>query len=508
MADFQPETTVYLFESTGVDVENQPFFTSESAKIGWYMSHTTHTFNEYSYQREERGYIRVKEKAGNLRSCDMMAWKNSDWRWIIARVLSVEFINPNTTQIQFEVDSMQTFIDVIDFKACWIEREMETYDWNGSVPNLYNNTQIEGLETGLMIRKGVTPTDLYFPDLSMVVLSVYDEQGEPTVNGKINAGYPSGLNKISMEISDVDRLSAMLTTYANKGRLDGIAGIFITPSIIAVRDSLYSNIYPLSINFPTIDGYEVNNAKCFSAEFFSIELSNRRGNVSTFSLEELSDPANILLTVEGAFDGGTGGLILYPNTIGPTKDRGVILFNDIQVPYVGDGFKNWFSQNKYGIIADAASIFGGIVASAATGGIVGAAVGIGALSKGAQSIGRIADKATSPLSMGGQAANSGLPISIDTYGFQVNLVTPQYCNIQAIDEFFSKFGYKTNKLKKPNVNTRPLWNYVKTAGALVAGPFTYQDKMNIQNAMDNGVTFWHVPAATIGDYSNLAGNKG
>lgn len=507
MADFHPETTVFLFESTGVDAENQPFFQSEAAKIGWYSSHTTHAFNEQSYQREKRGYIRVNEKAGNLRKCDMMAWKNSSWKWIIARILSVDFVNPNVTEIQYEVDSMQTFIEDIQFKECWIEREMEEYDWVGGHPNLLNNTQPEGLETGLMIRSGVTQSDLTPTQFDAVMLSVYDQEGNDTVSSHLEAGYPTGLNKFTTSLANISYFDTILQTYAEKGRLDGIVGIFIVPRQYSTSSTLYEKEITITPNYTTIDGYEVVNAKCYSAEFFNIELSNRRGNVTSFSLEEVTNLNDVKLKIEAAFDGGTGGMLLYPSTLRTygSKDRGVIVYNDMQIPFVGDGFKNWLAQNKYGIGAEVASGLGMIVAGGATGNPALAGVGF---QKAINSAIKISDKAANPLAMGGQSASSGLSISTGTYGFLVSYVHPQMPNIQAIDEFFSRYGYKTNKLKAPNVNTRPLWNYVKTAGGLVSGPFNYNDKIAIQNQLDNGVTFWHVPAATIGDYSNPAANKG
>lgn len=33
---------------------------------------------------------------------------------------------------------------------------------------------------------------------------------------------------------------------------------------------------------------------------------------------------------------------------------------------------------------------------------------------------------------------------------------------ERIDKYFDMFGYTTNKIKVPNLNNRPNWNYVKT----------------------------------------------
>lgn len=503
MADFHPETTVYLFEGTGVDAENQPLFTSEGAKMGWYNGHRKYAFENYSYQRENRGFIRVKAKAGDLRKCDMMAWKNSSWKWILANIVSIEFINPNTTEIGFTVDYMQTFIEDIEWCDCWIEREMQSQDWNGGVPS-FNNLQPEGIETGPMVRTPEWADGITFFDMSIVVLSAYDEAGEVGYSTTVKAGYPESLNTIVMGLNETNRLANMISTYAEKGVLDGIMGIFLCPSQYADSSGLFTQIWQVPPNFAQIDGYTPINAKCYSGEFFGLELSNQRGNTSMIYLDRMENPSVVTLQAQGAFCGGTGGLMLFASNYPNGKAYGVIIYNDIQVPFIGNAFANWCAQNKYGIATDVIGTVAGGVIGVATGNI-GATVG--AIGKAMGTVAKLQDQKVDPLSVGGQAAGSGLPISTNTNAFLVNWVHPMEENIRCIDQFFSRFGYRTNRLKKPNVDTRPLWNYVKTAGGLVKGPFDSVAKNAIQTILDNGVTFWHVPAATIGDYSNMAGNK-
>ena len=75
---------------------------------------------------------------------------------------------------------------------------------------------------------------------------------------------------------------------------------------------------------------------------------------------------------------------------------------------------------------------------------------------------------------------------------------------QRIDLYFDMYGYKTNKLKIPNLNNRPNWNYVKTIGSNIiqaSGKSVPQEDMQELKAMfDNGVTLWH-NTNTFLDYS-------
>lgn len=70
-----------------------------------------------------------------------------------------------------------------------------------------------------------------------------------------------------------------------------------------------------------------------------------------------------------------------------------------------------------------------------------------------------------------------------------------------IDDYFSMYGYATNEVKLPNINTRPNWNYIKTIGANITGEDISQEDMSIiKNIFDNGITIWHNPDTFL-DYS-------
>ena len=70
-----------------------------------------------------------------------------------------------------------------------------------------------------------------------------------------------------------------------------------------------------------------------------------------------------------------------------------------------------------------------------------------------------------------------------------------------IDDFFSKFGYKVNRIKQPNIYGRQNWNYVKTVNAIVEAnnvPEKYLEEY--RQMLNSGITFWHNPATFL-DYS-------
>ena len=69
-----------------------------------------------------------------------------------------------------------------------------------------------------------------------------------------------------------------------------------------------------------------------------------------------------------------------------------------------------------------------------------------------------------------------------------------------IDNYFSMFGYKTNKVKLPNLNNRTNWNYVKTINCNLLGDIPQTDMQELKELFNNGVTLWHNPSTFL-DYS-------
>ena len=72
--------------------------------------------------------------------------------------------------------------------------------------------------------------------------------------------------------------------------------------------------------------------------------------------------------------------------------------------------------------------------------------------------------------------------------------------LQAIDNYFTMYGYKVNLLKIPNITGRTNWNYIKTIGANILGNLPQLDLEEIKEMFNNGITLWH-NTSTFLDYS-------
>lgn len=87
----------------------------------------------------------------------------------------------------------------------------------------------------------------------------------------------------------------------------------------------------------------------------------------------------------------------------------------------------------------------------------------------------------------------------NSFAFYQFSIKREYAEI--IDNFFSKFGYKTLQTKIPNITGRTNWNYVKTIEAMVDSASVPEKYLNeYKQMLNNGITFWHNPATFL-DYS-------
>ena len=77
-------------------------------------------------------------------------------------------------------------------------------------------------------------------------------------------------------------------------------------------------------------------------------------------------------------------------------------------------------------------------------------------------------------------------------------IRPEFAKI--LDDYFDRFGYATLRVKKPNINSRPHWNYTKTAGCTIKGSMPADDERRICGIFDNGITFWK-NGDEVGNYS-------
>lgn len=102
--------------------------------------------------------------------------------------------------------------------------------------------------------------------------------------------------------------------------------------------------------------------------------------------------------------------------------------------------------------------------------------------------------------MGGSIVNGSLAQSNNQMYYSFSRWHLNEDRLKTIDDYFSMFGYTINKVKTPDITSRPQWNYVKTVDANIRGNMPSDDRNAIKAIFDNGIRFWH-NGNNIGNYS-------
>ena len=520
MPFFVPQTTIYLCQDTGIDDNNKPYFSSNSTMVSWLMGKAKTSFAQYSYQRaDERQYCVVDYDFYEALNCDIIMWQNAghSQKWIIANITSIEWMNPNATKIYFEVDPYCTFCGDIEWQASMVEREHVDNDWQGTTPNW----EMQGVAESVDFEPTYVSneTSIMATPNAYVVISPYNETGDISFTGTIKNGIFQGLTETVFHGPDAEgQLNAMLRIIgtADEANLQNIIGIFSVPV-----QAINGTVEETTTVPPWVTGSTAiyNNSKLYCSQYCICQVESMNAQSVTYRPELFASlTATINFKTEFYLSGGTGGFICYPAGYGggtrDVKEWGLICNSFPAGSWVGNNYAQWqatsgtnaFVQGVTGVIG--AGLAG--VATYASGGL--AAGLLVALSGGAASIANynstVAKAKKGSAIVGGSAgANPNLSAASGDYGAVIRWMTPRPGEMKSLDNYFDKYGYRVNLLKVPNINTRPLWNYVKTTEAHVGGNFPKAYRTAIEGMLNRGVTFWHTGAVEIGDYSNPAGNK-
>lgn len=343
---------------------------------------------------------------------------------------------------------------------------------------------------------------------------VYDEYGNIDVS--MTRNFPPTLQLVLSEIGN----GIILTDFSSLS-IDDILGVYTYPAVLNTK-SYENNAVALSfkkgigVSLPqdlsTISSFDENgtltdtytpvNNKMLTFPYIKIHINANNGSSHDYAFEDFTDLTQSFLIMGNYANRGSISLI-------PTDYKGINLnieeslsITDFPSPaYKGSQFASWLESNKWGAL-------GGLVSSAITSLSSGNAspVANNILNLGTN----IADMLNAPPKTAGD-------INADVFKVGANLIefTIQYQNIKPqfariIDEYFSKFGYATKRVKVPNVfssNTthRRNWNYLNTKGALVKSATGTSgvpafDLEQIQNILDKGITFWNY-IGQVGNYN-------
>lgn len=507
----QPQGIVRIMKGVGWDssYRHVRWFANSAAQNAYMASHLAFSVENSTYVRQT-GAVAVPGSADQYYDCNYLSFQNIGFsnKTFYAFIVGVEYVNPDTTYLYIQIDYVQTWLFQFTMGKCFVEREHVSNDAIGA------HTVPENLPFGELITQGKSD----YRQTPVGVL-VYEKPG--TVETSFENGIYNPLETLATDsagtlwtallpLSDEPEKIAMLRMgFAEK--TDTLTYTRVTASFTWGDDSytpVNNKLYVFPYCVLTVDDYGANSEN-FHPEDFDSKSS------FSFSLENKNSPYPMSVLVP----------LDYKNN-SAARQYAMVKTDFPDCPYIIDNFRAWISsvgakqqiaeQNQIAqtvlqdIGAGVSSLTSGVQqavsgnALGAGNNVIGAALGgVGRhLNLEAMQKSNAVDREyayTHGFSVGGQfGGNLAMWISGDR-GWRItyNVIKPEYARI--LDEYFTRFGYRVARYKKPNLTSRNTFNYVKTVDASVSGNVPDEARTLIEQIFNSGVTLWHTDS--IENYS-------
>lgn len=528
-----PNSKIYFCSDVYLNpsYNNTIFFESAEAQRTYFSGKVVNTFSDYTYLRKNKS-IKIQCAMDTANTFSYLFFDNHSSGYTKTYyyfVTDVQYINDTTSEIFIELDVMQTYAFNYWLRPCFVEREHSATDTVGE------NVLDEGLDLGQIVVNSKTEmTDI--DDLCVLILSNVNlieatETLRTSEWGGLIGGVYSGADLYAVGSEDWLDLSQKLAEFDQWGYSEGILAMWMYPKALVklANDQEWGADDPIksvsgvgrvetetvSKSFSDLDGYTPKNNKLFTYPYNFLYVSNNLGGACAYHFERFYNEgsatinnANFRIYGSMSPDGVAKLVPMYYDGVEENFEEGLTLSGFPTCAWNQDVYKLWLAQNQNShtlkIATGVLSIVGGGVALA-TG--VGTSVGVTGITAG---VGMIAshlaakqDKAIQPEQAKGNFSGS-LNISAGVQHFTAYRKSVNAETARIIDNYFSMFGYKTNRVKIPNRDVRENWTYTKTVDCTVYGNLPKADIQKIESVFNHGITFWK-NGDQIGNY-NLSNN--
>lgn len=257
----------------------------------------------------------------------------------------------------------------------------------------------------------------------------------------------------------------------------------------------------------TLEQYTPKNKKLYTYPYLQIE-SDCLSGVKTFYPERfvLSTPSSATNYIGGVTFKADGcctpdpEIVLYPyNYDGEVKavEHSQIIRGFPQFAYVIDSYRAWQALHTTAIQgAEVAGLAASAIGSAVSlnpGGIITSVASIATWDERNRLEREKGDTVKGSQGSNAMVATRGKGIYIRQKG-----LTPEYAKI--IDEFFTRYGYSSGRIKVPETHIRPKWTFTKTQNCALKGDIPAESAEKIRAIFNAGITFW-INASEVGNYT-------
>jgi hypothetical protein len=564
---FTPNTEVRLLSvPLNNGYEHTLDFSTITEQANYFVGKVKHSSVDCTYQRET-STIRFPEAYDNLYNCNYVMYRNINYstKWFYGFITKRTYVNPNMTEIEFELDVYQTWMFDIKWSPSFIERE-HCKRWNSDGTPVVNTID-EGLNYG---SEYVTVSaEQYVPYTNTFWLVIVSKERVDTNSGgskitPVRNGSPQPLtyyvhpfrmdgttpnclmDGMQMGLSSVT--DVLKSLYTQTTMVNQIVSLYVTeyfgvnlgnsggdnfaiPSskfdMVTIQDATktINTLYvkdikeyeDLAHSFGSkYVGYTWSTeSKLFMYPYTLTVLSDMKGNHIELKNEYVQS-TDLVVSVKGSL--GTSNKTAYmPNdylingqSVSNSREvgleRAIINNNPNDVPIITDLLAAYIQGNRNTIVNQAHSIafnsIFGAVGNALTRNVGGAIANAGSSYFEVQGmLAKQKDIDNTPPSMNGLGSNTAFDYGNDLKGLYVIKKEITQEYRKKIEDYFKTYGYKVNEVKLPNLKTRQNFNFVKTVGANIQGDIPNQDLDKIREIFNKGVTIWH--GDYVGDYTKV-----
>lgn len=290
----------------------------------------------------------------------------------------------------------------------------------------------------------------------------------------------------------------------------------------------------------TVQGITVKNDKLLRYPYTQIIVTNNNGSGVSYRFEDFIDPDNPTARILGTTT-AEGKIRLVPINYGPGMNTSFD-YDSSQaldsapcpaVSYMNDPYSVWLAQNRNtiennfdvmekqfvrGQVGAAANILSGGVmgkvggksqlGAAGVGSVIGGIAGmLGGRASAIENLDSIVaeseDTRNRPRTASG-IQSTGLAAQNRKKYFTAGVIQPRPDRVKQLDDYFSMFGYRQDKIMAINLHCRTKWTYIKTAGCQIRSNIPKDIETEIASQFDSGIWFWS-DNATMCDFSQNNG---
>lgn len=463
--------------------------------------------NNYNYIDYTKGEIKADADYTICINSNYLAFQNPRHgnKWYFAFIDDVVYKSSGQCIIKFTVDVWSTFFGYWSTKPCFVIREHVNDDTVGK------NTVPENVTTGDYVIQASGSIDIIAQNPKVVMSANIDEVGD-VVTGRVYNGLPSGFGYFKYDLGDSseqenfrDHVNLIQSRNGNLNQLfvapnwllpGGYGGGEIQQSqtVSEAWDS-FSAITGLGTNYN--NPYVPVNKKLLTYPFCFYKATNLQGQDGIWKNELWhtgsethggSTYTGKLVKIIGALTSGCSIRMFPLNYDEGGIDVGINAPKFPQLNWATDPYINWLTQQGINQIGDTLSSY---------------------ISNPAEGIGKTSDLLsssyqayiTSPQAHGNLNAGDVM-YSGGFCNIWVMIVSIKEEFAKQIDKYFSRYGYKVNDVKTPNIYGRSNFNYIEIGKDDCIGygnvPPKYMEEIN--NICRQGVTIWH-NHTNLGNYN-------